>query len=76
MSVGNGTSPERVKALVAMVREGGFAVFAVMLLCICFYQQRSNSELQQDTVRVIEGNTRAIESLQTEIRELRLMRKD
>ena len=74
MSIGNGASPERIKTIVALVREGGFAVFAVMLLCICFYQQRSNSELQQDTVRVIEGNTQAIVSLRTEIRELRLMR--
>jgi len=65
----------RIKMIAALVREGGFAVFAVLLLFVCCYQQHANVILQKQTARVIEANTRAIESLETEIREIRLTTK-
>lgn len=70
----NGTATERLKTIVTMVREGGFAVFAVLLLGVVCWQQRSNSGLQAETVRALEDNTSAISALKTELRELRLTR--
>ncbi len=69
------TTPDnRLKAIVMMVREGGFAVFAVLLLVVCVLQQQSSDELQDRTITVIEGNTHAIKALKVEIHELRLTR--
>ncbi len=69
------TTPDnRLKAIIMMVREGGFAVFAVLLLVVCVLQQRASDELQSKTITVIEGNTHAIEALGVEIHELRLTR--
>ncbi|NQU11867.1 hypothetical protein HQ590_13820 [bacterium] len=75
MPTTNGTGAERWKWIFAMVREGGFAVFAVLLLGVVCWQQNGNRELQADTIRALDSNTSVIGALKGELHELRLDRR-
>ena len=71
MTTPNGWS-RRLKLLSDFIAQVGFpCVLVLILLGIGCWQLDTTARLQRETLRVVESNTAAIDSLRDEIRELR-----